>query len=154
MRDWASPGLRPGLHSPRRHAAASPEVMRPQGGPVADQPQVAERVDEAALPVNAPGCLVITDLVDATVGTGLDGPVDEAVGIVDEYLNPDGSRAKGSRGVPAVVLGLAEKERAPATVSPTTPPRSHSLLAPSACAYHRAAAEASGTASITEITGG
>jgi hypothetical protein len=34
----------------------------------ADQPQVAERVDEAALPVNAPWCPVITDLVGAAVG--------------------------------------------------------------------------------------
>src|SRR6266487_4639565 len=38
-------------------------------------------------------------------------------------------------------------------VSPTTLPRFHSSVAPSACPYHLAAAVASGTASINEITG-
>jgi hypothetical protein len=43
---------------------------------------VAERVDEAALAVNAPGCLVITDLVYAAIGAGRHGARDEGVGIV------------------------------------------------------------------------
>src|ERR1022692_5213892 len=103
-------GLGPGPLAPRARYGLQ-QVICPQGGPVADQPQVAERVDKAALPVNAPGCLVITDLVDAAVGSSRHGALDEAVRIVDEYLDPDRSRAKGSRGVPAVVLGLAEKER-------------------------------------------
>ena len=49
--------------------------------------------------------------------------------------------------------GSPRKNGAPSTVRPTTPPRSHSLVAPSARSYHCAAAVASGTASISEITG-
>src|SRR5262245_1474727 len=80
-------------------------------GPAADQPQVADRVDEAALPVNAPGRLVITDLVDAAVGASGHGAVNEAVRVIDECLDPDRPRANGGRRVPAVVLGFAEEER-------------------------------------------
>src|SRR6266508_3607889 len=49
--------------------------------------------------------------------------------------------------------GSPKKNGAPWTVSPTTPPRFHNSVAPSARAYHCAAAAASGTASISEITG-
>src|SRR6266516_696763 len=49
--------------------------------------------------------------------------------------------------------GSPRKKRAPSTVNPTTPPRFHNSVAPSARAYQCAAAVASGTASITEITG-
>ncbi len=136
------------------HVAALPQVVGAQRGPVADQPQVAERVDEAALPVDPPWRLVVTDLVDAAVGSGRHGAIDEAVRVIDEHLDPDRPRANSGRGVPAVVLGLAEEERGTGKVSPTTPPRFHSSVAPSASEYHRAAAAASGTASITEITGG
>src|SRR6516225_12037587 len=94
-----------------RHGAALLQVVCAQRGPVADQPQVAERVDEAALPVNAPGRLVVTDLVDTAVGASGHGAVDEAVRVLDEHLDPDRPRAKGGRCVPTVALGFAEEER-------------------------------------------
>lgn len=84
---------------------------RPQGRSVADQPQVAEGVDEATLPVNAPGRLVVTYLVDAAIGSSCHGAFYKAVRVIDKHLDPDCSRAKGGRGVPAVVLGFAQKER-------------------------------------------
>jgi hypothetical protein len=116
---------------------------------------VAERVDEAALPVNSPRCFVITDPVDAAVGSSRHGAFDEAIRVIYEHLDPDRSRAKDSRGVPAVVLRLAEKERATGNGQPHHAAKVPQFSgAPSACAYHRAAAAASGTASITEITGG
>jgi len=150
-RDW------PNARSPARggQVAALPQVVCPQRGPVADQPQVAERVDEAALPVNSPRCFVITDLVDAAVGSSRHGAFDEAIRVIYEHLDPDRSRAKDSRGCPnRSFSGSPRKNGPPATISPTTPPRFYSSVAPSARAYHRAAAAASGTASITEITGG
>src|SRR4051794_26009078 len=49
--------------------------------------------------------------------------------------------------------GSPRKNGAPSTANPTTPPRFHSSVAPSAAAYHFAAAVASDTASITEMTG-
>src|ERR1019366_10563222 len=45
------------------------------------------------------------------------------------------------------------KNGAPSTAIPTTPPRFHNSFAPIALAYHCAAADASETASITEMTG-
>jgi hypothetical protein len=78
-------------------------------------------------------------------------------------MKPSGSSTKTSTRtvlVPADVgvsqplfSGSPRKNGAPSTVSPTTPPRFHNSVAPTARAYHRAAAAASGTASITEITG-
>jgi hypothetical protein len=53
-----------------------------QGRLVPDEPQVAERVDEAALPVKAPRHLMVTDLVDAAVRAGCHGPFDESIGVV------------------------------------------------------------------------
>ena len=105
-RDW------PNARSPARggQVAALPQVVCPQRGPVADQPQVAERVDEAALPVNSPRCFVITDLVDAAVGSSRHGAFDEAIRVNYEHLDPDRSRAKDSRGVPTV-LSRARRER-------------------------------------------
>src|SRR5436190_5923226 len=49
--------------------------------------------------------------------------------------------------------GSPRKNGAPWTLSPTTLPRFQSSVAPSASAYQIAAAEASGTASMTEIAG-
>src|ERR1035438_4116490 len=49
--------------------------------------------------------------------------------------------------------GSPRKNGAPSTVIPTTPPRFHNSFAPIAFAYHCAAADASETASITEMTG-
>ncbi len=77
-------GCRPAL-APCGHVSALPQVVGAQRGPVPDQPQVAERVGEAALPVDPPWCLVITDLVGAAVGSGRHGAVDEAVRVIDEH---------------------------------------------------------------------
>jgi hypothetical protein len=66
---------------------------------------VAERVEKATLPVNAPGCFVIADLVDAALGPRPHGALDEGIRIINEDLDPDRSRAKRSWEVPAVVLG-------------------------------------------------
>jgi hypothetical protein len=49
--------------------------------------------------------------------------------------------------------GSPRKIGAPAIDRPITLPKFHSSVAPSARAYHRAASPASGTASITEMTG-
>jgi hypothetical protein len=46
------------------------------------------------------------------------------------------------------------KKGAPPISRPATPPRFHSCRAPSAASYQATAASASGTISITEITGG
>ncbi len=127
--------------------------MCAQGGSVTDEPQVAERVEKASLTVNAPRCLVVADLVDAAICSGCHGTFDETVWVANEDLRSHRSRTTRGRSVPAVVRGLAQEEWAPSTVNPTTLPRFHSSVAPSACAYQRAAAAASGTASITEITG-
>ena len=103
--------------------------MRQDRGPVTDEPEMAERVEEASLAVHAPWHLVIADLVDTAVRSGCHRTFDEAVGVVHEDLDPDRPCASGCGSVPAVVRGFAEEERG------------------------SAAAAASGTASITEITG-
>jgi hypothetical protein len=79
-------------------------------------------------------------------------------------MNASGSSANTSTRtvrVPAVAgvsqpfpSGSPRKNGAPPTSRPTTEPRSHVTVAPSAARYHSFAAGASGTASITEITGG
>jgi hypothetical protein len=66
-----------------RRTAALPQVMGLQRGPVTDQPKVAEWVEKAALPVNAPGRFVVADLVDAAIGPSLHGALDEGVRIVE-----------------------------------------------------------------------
>jgi hypothetical protein len=53
---------------------------------------MAERVDEAALPVDAPRHLMITDLVDAAIGSGCYGALDEAVRVIDEHFDADRPR--------------------------------------------------------------
>jgi hypothetical protein len=79
---------------------------------------MAERVDEAALPVDAPRHLMITDLVDAAIGSGCYGALDEAVRVIDEHFDADRARAKCGGGVPAVVLGFTEKECGAGNVQP------------------------------------
>ena len=76
---------------------------------IPDEPQMAERIDEASLPVNAPWCLVVADRVDAAVSSSGHGTFDEPVRVVCEELDSDGPGAGNGRGVPAVVRGLAHE---------------------------------------------
>ena len=101
------PGRSPGV----RPLAALPGLVLAQRGFVTDEPDVAERVGEATLPVNAPWPLVIADLVGAAVRPGCNGMFDEAVWIVHEHLDAHGPGAGGCRGVPAVVRWFAQEER-------------------------------------------
>lgn len=89
-----------------------------QGRFVPDEPQVAERVDEASLPVNAPWRLMVADLVDAAVRAGCHSTFDESVGVVCKDLDSHGPGAGYGRGVPAVVLGLAHENRGTGDAQP------------------------------------
>ena len=62
-------------------------------------------------PVNAPCCLVVADVVGTAFRARGNGAFDEAVGVIDEELNPrrPGSGVGGS--VPAVVRRLTQEER-------------------------------------------
>jgi hypothetical protein len=55
---------------------------------------MAERIQTPSLPVPTPRHLVITDLVDASVGAGRHSPCDELVGLINEDLDSHRSRAK------------------------------------------------------------
>ena len=80
---------------------------------------MTERVGEAALPVNAPCCLVVADVVGTAFRARGNGAFDEAVGVIDEELNPrrPGSGVGGS--VQPLFAGSPRKNGAPSTVSPT-----------------------------------
>jgi hypothetical protein len=47
---------------------------------------MAERVDEASLPVNAPWHLMVADLVDAAVSAGCHGAFDESVALITDAI--------------------------------------------------------------------
>ena len=84
--------------------------MRVQRCRVADQPAVAERVGEAALPVHAPRHLMIPHRITRAVRTGGNRPADEGVRVVDKHLDPRRYHAAGKGGrEPAG--GLVQKER-------------------------------------------
>src|SRR5258708_39532227 len=68
-----------------------------QGRLIADQPDVPERIAEPSLTVNTPGSLAVLDLIGRAVGAGCDGPSDQGVGVVDEYLHPHGRLAEHGR---------------------------------------------------------
>jgi hypothetical protein len=61
---------------------------------------------------------MITNAVDAAIGSGCHGTLDEAIRVIDEHFDANRSRAKGSRGIPAVVRGFTEKERGTGHVQP------------------------------------
>jgi len=84
--------------------------MCAQWGSVSDEPEVAERINKAALPVNTPGSLVITNLVNAPVRSGSHGACNETIRIVHKDLDAYRSGASGSRSVPAVVCRFAQEE--------------------------------------------
>jgi hypothetical protein len=83
---------------------------------------VAERVNEASLPMNAPRRLMVADLVRAAVRPSCHGTLDESVRVVGEDLDSHGPDADRGQSGPAVVLGLAHENRAPAMLSPATSP--------------------------------
>jgi len=63
---------------------------------VADRPAMAERVGEAALPVDAPGRLVVDGRLDAG-RAGRGGTLHERLGVLDEQLYPGRRRPRGRR---------------------------------------------------------
>ena len=69
---------------------ALPGSVCPQWGPVTNEPEMAERIDEASLPVNSPRRLVVAYLVDRTVRPSRHRAVNKAVGVVCEHLDPHG----------------------------------------------------------------
>ncbi len=69
---------------------------------------MAEWIDEAALPVGAPGHLVVANPVDAAVGPRRHGTCDEAVRVVDEHLDPYRPGAQRGGGIPAVVAVIGQ----------------------------------------------
>ena len=73
---------------------------------VTDKPQMAERIDEPSLAVNAPWRLVVADLVDAAVCSSCHRTFDEGVGVIHEDLDSHRPRANGGGDVPAVVRGF------------------------------------------------
>ena len=85
-------------------------LMCAQRGSIADEPEVAERVSKAALPVNAPGSLVVTNLVNAPVRPGCHGVCNETIGIVHKDLDAYRPGASRGRGIPAVVRRFAQEE--------------------------------------------
>ena len=138
---------RPSTPTGRARAGCSAQVTR-QRGPVTDQPPVAVGIPERALPMGAPGHLVVAHRV-VTVRAGGHRAGDEGVRIIDEHLDPNGRAGQRARGLPAVVRRFAEEEsvlrrspdrrrrrgprggsrRGPARTSPR-PPRP---MAPRAC---------------------
>src|SRR5215471_21478094 len=82
-----------------------------EGRAIADEPEVAERIEEAPLPVSAPRRLMIPDRIERSVRAGRDGAGDEAVRVVAKHFHAR-RRRTGARGrVPAVLRGLADEER-------------------------------------------
>jgi hypothetical protein len=87
------------------------EFVCAQRGSVTDEPDVAEGVGEASLPVNAPWRFVVADLIDAAVRSGGNGAFDEAVGVVNEDLDSYCPCASSGWRVPAVAGRFAQEER-------------------------------------------
>ena len=112
---------------------------------------MAERIDEAALPVSSPRHWMVPDGIETTVRACLHRARNERVGIVGEDLYPCRGRTQLHRSFPTVVLRFAESIGAPSISIPTTDPRFQSSVTPSACLYHARAAGASATASMTVI---
>lgn len=90
-------------------------MRRPQLSPSSHR--WAERVDETALPLTTPRRLVVTDLIDAALGSCSHGAADDAVRIIDEHLESRVTKASQP-----LFAGSPRKSEAPATASPTTPP--------------------------------
>jgi hypothetical protein len=108
-------------------------------------------VGEPTLPMYAPRRVVIREALDVA-RPSIACPLDELIRVLHEYLNPSRAEPGVNRLRSVILPGTAScrKKGAPSTSRPATPPRSQSSVAPSAALYHRTAACASGTISITE----
>jgi hypothetical protein len=95
-----------GRRATRARAEDLPRAVLAQWGFVTDKPQMAERIDEPSLAVNAPWRLVVADLVDAAVCSSCHRTFDEGVGVIHEDLDSHRPRANGGGDVPAVVRGF------------------------------------------------
>src|SRR5512139_2592411 len=98
---------------------------------------MAERIDEAALPMSPPWCLMVPNGVAAPLCARPYRLRDEGIGIVAEHLNPCRRGAQPFRAFPAIPLRLADKESRTRDLKsgdrPTTPqhPRTECTLVPS-----------------------
>ncbi|MGH7711458.1 MAG: hypothetical protein ACREOG_09240, partial [Gemmatimonadaceae bacterium] len=81
-----------------------------QGRPIANEPDVSERIDESALTMHAPGCFMIPDLVQAAVGTFCHRARDQAVGIIAKHLNARRGYAELRWALPSIVRRLPDKK--------------------------------------------
>src|SRR5262245_446663 len=72
---------------------------------------MAEWVDKAALPMDAPRHVVIAPGVAAVFRAGFKSALYERIGVIDENFGPTRGRANHVRAVPAVVGRLGQKER-------------------------------------------
>src|SRR5262245_66502672 len=84
--------------------------MAAQGRAIPDEPTVAERIGETALPVRAPRHGVIAHRVVLRRRACGDGPRDERIGVIAEDLDAGGRHAEVLRVVPAIAFRLANKE--------------------------------------------
>src|ERR1022692_3928512 len=86
--------------------------LAPEWRPVADGPNVSERISEAALAVCPPRLLVVFEF-RAGAGARADRALHEAVWVIDEQLDPRARDAKPVRAVLRWVLrvDLVEEER-------------------------------------------
>ncbi len=83
--------------------------MAAQRRPVADQPFVSERVDEAALPVSSPRHLMVPGAGETALRARLQSASDQRIRIVAEHLHP-GRRCTELRwSLPAVLRRLTEE---------------------------------------------
>ena len=74
---------------------------------------MTERVGKSSLAVNAPGPLMVSDVINRAVRAGSDSAGDERIGVITEDLDPDRGATKRSR-VPEPAAGrFVQKERRP-----------------------------------------
>src|SRR5439155_12956461 len=97
--------------APRHRNNDSRSWMAAQRRPVANQPLVAERIDEAALPVSSPRHLMVPDAVETALRARLHRPSNERIWIIAEHLHSRGGRAQLQRSFPTVLLRFAEEYR-------------------------------------------
>jgi len=83
--------------------------MAAQRRPVAHQPFVPERVDEAALPVRSPRHLMVPDTGETALGARLQSASDQRIRVVAEHLHSGRRCTELRRSLPAVLLRLTEE---------------------------------------------
>ncbi len=69
-----------------------------------------EWIDKPALPMDAPGWLVIPDFVVATLCACCDSACDQGIRILTEYLDAGGCNPKLCGAFPAVISWLPKEE--------------------------------------------